>query len=185
MKKLIYSVMMTGALLASCASNCLLYTSTAVFIPSTNEGKLTDDRGKFSIWKRSGADSIRFSVMGYSEKMLPLTVATGNALTVELVPTGVMLSEVVVKPKKEKYSKKNNPAVDFVNRIRESKEKNDPRRHEFYSYGKYERLSMAINDFNADGNYSWLGDKFKFMQEYVDTSVVSGKPILNLSLIHI
>lgn len=169
--------LVTGVVIDSLSREPIPYT--AVFIPSTNEGKLTDDRGKFSIWKRSGADSIRFSVMGYSEKMLPLTLMAGSDLTVELVPTGVMLSEVVVKPKKEKYSKKNNPAVDFVNRIRDSKEKNDPRRHEFYSYGKYERLSMAINDFNPDGNYSWLGDKFKFMQEYVDTSAVSGKPILN------
>lgn len=151
----------------------------AVFVPSNNTGKLTDENGKFSIWKSSTADSLRFSVMGYTTKSLPVTKIAGSNMTVELVPSGVMLSEVIVKPRKEKYSKKNNPAVELMTRIRNAREKTDPRRHDYYSYGKYERLSMAINDFNAEGNFSWLGSKFKFMNEYVDTSEVSGTPILN------
>lgn len=151
----------------------------AVYITASKEGKLADERGRFSLWKKNPNDSLRFSVMGYSEKTVPMPVTPGHDFVVELVPTGVLLSEVVVKPRKEKYSKKNNPAVDFVNRIRESKENNDPRRHDFYNFRKYERISAAINDFNPSGNYSWLGDKFKFMNEYVDTSAVSGAPILN------
>ena len=47
-------------------------------------------------------------------------------MNVQLAPVGVALSEVVVKPKKEKYSKKNNPAVIFLNRIRAALGKNDP-----------------------------------------------------------
>lgn len=171
-------ILVSGAVIDSISREPIPYV--AVYIPSTKEGKLTDGQGKFSIWKNASADSLRFSVMGYTVKTVPLAAAAiGRELIVELAPTGIQLSEIVVKPKKEKYSKKNNPAVDLVTRIRNARENNDPRRHEFYSFGKYERLSMAINDFNPEGNYAWLGDKFKFMQEYVDTSAVSGLPILN------
>lgn len=38
-----------------------------------------------------------------------------------MAPDDVMLTEVVVKPKKEKYSKKNNPAVDFMRKVIEQK----------------------------------------------------------------
>lgn len=42
-------------------------------------------------------------------------------LNVALAPADVMLSEVVVKPKKEKYSRKNNPAVEFMKKVIEHK----------------------------------------------------------------
>lgn len=170
-------ILVSGTIIDSISREPIPYV--AVYVTASKEGKLADEQGHFSLWKKNANDSLRFSVMGYSEKTVPMSFAPGKDIIVELVPTGVQLSEVVVKPRKEKYSKKNNPAVDFVNRIRNSKEKNDPRRHDFYSYRKYERISTAINDFNASGNYSWLGEKFKFMNEYVDTSAVSGTPILN------
>ena len=148
-------ILVSGTIIDSISREPIPYV--AVYVTASKEGKLADEQGHFSLWKKNANDSLRFSVMGYSEKTVPMSFAPGKDIIVELVPTGVQLSEVVVKPRKEKYSKKNNPAVDFVNRIRNSKEKNDPRRHDFYSYRKYERISTAINDFNASGNYSWLG----------------------------
>ena len=35
-------------------------------------------------------------------------------MNVKLAPDNVLLNEVVVKPQKEKYSRKNNPAVEFM-----------------------------------------------------------------------
>lgn len=120
-------ILVSGAVIDSISREPIPYV--AVYIPSTKEGKLTDGQGKFSIWKNASADSLRFSVMGYTVKTVPLAAAAiGRELIVELAPTGIQLSEIVVKPKKEKYSKKNNPAVDLVTRIRNARENNDPRR---------------------------------------------------------
>ena len=44
-----------------------------------------------------------------------------RVLNVKLQPDDIMLSEVVVKPKKEKYSRKNNPAVEFMKKVIENK----------------------------------------------------------------
>lgn len=74
----------------------------AVYVEGTNTGTMTDDSGHFRISAKIPGDSLRFSIMGYSSK----TVAAVPGLVVELVPTGVTLNEIVVKPKKEKYSKK-------------------------------------------------------------------------------
>lgn len=97
---------------------------------------------------------------------------------------GVTLQEITVRRTKEHYSKRNNPAVDFAERIRNARGIGDPRRHQNYSYRKYERISMGINDFHAaDSSAMKIGGKsFGFLIEHVDTSDVSGLPILPLSV---
>ena len=62
------------------------------------------------------------------------------------------MSEVVIKPKKEKYSKKNNPAVAFVTSIRNNQNLNNPRRNDYYSFDKYERITIALNNISAESN---------------------------------
>lgn len=164
---------LTGVVVDSLTHEGLPYV--AVFVEGKSAGTMTDENGRFSLAAKIPGDTLRFSMMGYSTK----TVAVSPVMTVELSPTGVTLNEVIVKPKKEKYSKKNNPAVDFLNRIRAASPLSDPKRHDYYNYDKYERINMAINDFDPDKNYSWIGKKFNFLKDHLDYSEISGRPILN------
>lgn len=90
----------------------------------------------------------------------------------------VLLSELEVRPRKEKYSKKNNPAVDFVRRIMQTRDLTDPRRHPYYSYGKYERINLGIIDFDKIDSTA----RFGFINEYMDTTMLTGRKVLNLSV---
>lgn len=95
----------------------------------------------------------------------------------------VNLDEVIVKPKKEHYSKKNNPAVDFVSRIRENADLGDPMRKDNYNFERYECITLAINNItDTIGGGNGLMKKFNFLNEYVDTSEVTGRPILPISI---
>lgn len=112
---------------------------------------------------------------------------SGTPLAIEEIPDTlaevVNLDEVVVKPRKEHYSKKNNPAVDFVTRIRENAGLGDPYQKDNYNYERYERITIALNDIaDSIGVNGGLLKKFQFLNEYVDTSEVTGKPILPLSI---
>lgn len=164
---------LTGVVVDSLTHEGLSYV--AVFVQGKSAGTMTDENGRFSLAAKIPGDTLRFSMMGYSTKK----VVASPVMTVELSPTGVTLNEVIVKPKKEKYSKKNNPAVDFLNRIRAASPLSDPKRHDYYNYDKYERINMAINDFDPDKNYSWIGKKFNFLKDHLDYSEISGRPILN------
>lgn len=93
---------------------------------------------------------------------------------------GVMLQELTVRRGKEHYSKRNNPAVDFVNKIRSAKGIGNPRRHPYLNYRKYDKISFGINDFRPDS--SDTKSKFAFLREHVDTSDISGLPVLPLSI---
>lgn len=150
----------------------------AVLLTATDRGVLTDADGFFSLTTARPFKGVQVSVMGYSTK----TVARprhGERMRIELVPIGMKLAEVVIKPKKEKYSKKNNPAVDLMRRVRAGAEKNAPERNPWYNYDKYERITLALDDVSEDGA---LVRKFPLLKEHMDTSALTGRPILNVAL---
>lgn len=121
--------------------------------------------------------------MGFTTKYDTVTVDTRMPLTININRTGVALDEVVVHRTKEKYSKRNNPAVQFVQRVMAAKDLTDPRRNDNYNYREYQRITMALNNFSAaDSTSGAIGRKFAFLKEYTDTSAISGKPILTVSV---
>lgn len=140
---------------------------------------VSDERGMFGIAINPGDSAIRISSVGYRPSVIPVARTSHNLMAAYLVPATTALDEVVVK--KSKYRKKNNPAVDFVNRLRRSATIGDPEQHDYYHYDKYERITLALNDFDPNAD-NLLLRKFPFLKEYIDTSEVSGKPILNVSV---
>lgn len=114
---------------------------------------------------------------------LPLQAATPRDGYDADTLRGRTLNEVVVHCGKQRYSKRNNPAVDFARRIREARDVNDPRRKPLYSYSKYDRMEFGLHDFSVgDTTIGKKAGKFAFLKEYVDTTDASGIPRLPLSI---
>ena len=153
----------------------------AIFLKGSDKGTMTDENGKFEIKTTVNFINVSVSLMGYNHKEVFVNKGERNNITIQLVPTGVSLSELVVKPKKEKYSKKNNPAVAFVKRVMAKKKQYDPKNHPYYSFDKYYKLTCGLTGFNNEKE-SWILKKFKFLHEFMDTSEVSGKRILPMSI---
>ncbi len=143
-------------------------------------GALTDEKGIFGITADNNASEITANCLGYLKKTVSIRKRGVNIYDILLSPATTELHEVVVH--RGKYSKKNNPAVDFAKRLKEAGPATDPRRNPYYNYDRYEKITLAINDFASRDESSWLFKKFPFLWENVDTSEVSGKPILNLSV---
>lgn len=139
---------------------------------------VADDKGRFRL-SGVATGEWEISYVGYAPKMLP-AISGDTVINVSLAPVSVDLAEVVVRPRKEKYSKKNNPAVEFVRRLRKQSKSTDPTAEPYYSYDKYEKTVLGINDFQNDFSKGFLSGKGKFMENYVDTSSWTGKRILNL-----
>lgn len=154
----------------------------AIYLKGSNKGILTNEEGQFQLNIDEKYDTITTSVMGYSQKDYRLSSFKNQNIVLEIVPTGIKLNEVLVKPKKEKYSKKNNPAVIFVEKIIARQQLTNPYNHSNYNYEKYERITFALNDFSEQTQSSWISEKFPFLKDHIDTSEISGKPILNVSV---
>ncbi len=153
-----------------------------IYLKGSDKGCMTDEYGRFSISTDANFTSLQATLMGYDVKEIFVDKGRENMLRLQLSPTSVTLQEVTVNATKNKYSKKNNPAVELMERIRSHKRYSDPRRNDYYSYDKYEKTVLALNDFSQSGNQSWITKKFGFIYEFLDTSEVSGKPILPISV---
>ena len=153
---------------------------TSVRIRNTSNGCSSDNNGNFSFFVKSMRDTLIVSSVGYVDTRIPLTRKTRLPLKIEMTPTDYNLSEVTIKPKKEKYSRKENPAVILVRNIIKRRDDNSPKNKDFYSRDRHEKLNVALNNFSTEKE-NHFGKKFKFLGEYIDTSLISGKPILYIS----
>lgn len=155
----------------------------AVKVNGVKRGFLTNEKGEIDISLPRTADSLRmeFSVLGYNKKKVTVPVSTPKVV-VALGGTGIELNEVVVNKKRDKYSKRDNPAVAFARKIRQGDSITDPRRNQFYNYNRFERIVLGLNKFQPDTSRKALKKKFGFLHEYVDTSEVSGEPVLIFSV---
>ncbi|MDE6453152.1 MAG: DUF5686 and carboxypeptidase regulatory-like domain-containing protein [Muribaculaceae bacterium] len=151
----------------------------SVTLPGTTTGAVADSKGVFEFRVPAGAKKLQASMVGYASRVTDLRQSSHNMYVMRLPAMPTDLRELVVKRKK--YSKKNNPAVDFVRRIKSMADSIDPRRNPYYGYQRYERITLAMNNFEASDS-SFLARKLPFLAEHVDTSEISGKPVLPVSV---
>lgn len=152
---------------------------TSVRIRNTTQGCSSDNNGNFSFHAQLN-DTLIISSIGYKEERIPLSSKTKMPLNIMLKPTDYTLVEVTIKPKKERYTRKDNPAVTLIKDITEHRYEKSTKSKPYYSRKRHEMLNIALNNFDISENNK-LGKKFKFLEEYIDTSLISGNPILNVS----
>lgn len=167
----------TGFVRDSISREGVPYASIALV--GTDEGTLATEKGGFTINTRAHFTKLRVTAMGYSTKEVEVKTGQGSVLVIDLVPTGVELDELIVRKGKEKYSKKNNPAVDMIKKLRAKRDDNDPRRFPHYGYSQYERMLMGLGD--IDGLISKPEER-EWIEQYADTSLLTGKRVLPFSI---
>lgn len=137
--------------------------------------------GEYTIERHNGWQ-LTFTAVGYKPKTITINASTPEVLNVKLKPDTRQLAEVVVKSKRAKYSRKNNPAVELMKRVIAAKKRTNLENHDYLSYTKYQKLTMAINDITpADMDSGFIG-KHKWLLDQVETSSYNGKLILPLTV---
>ncbi|MDR2497261.1 MAG: DUF5686 and carboxypeptidase regulatory-like domain-containing protein [Tannerellaceae bacterium] len=146
-------------------------------------GDMTDDNGSFSLKNDKNLTQLAFSCLGYEKKTIILRTDRRNEnLDIRLRPTFINLTEVVVKPTRERYSRRNNPAVDLIRAVIDRKDENRIEAFPEYKVEMYEKLSMALDNFNPNFDSNGFMQKLKFVKNYMDTSEFTGRPILTVSV---
>lgn len=172
------NIVLKGIVTDSITGEALPYVS--IVFKGTTLGTATDGDGRFSYSADTDAGTVVFSYLGYDTKEVKVVPGKMSDMKVRLVPSGITLNEVVIKPKKEKYSKKENPAVAFVRKVIESRESNDPRNHDYFQYDQYEKMVFAMNDYKPKERKNGKQGKFDFLVDFIDT-LDAGKTILPVS----
>lgn len=155
----------------------------SVYFDGSTIGAMTDDNGTFTLQNNQGYTKLAAASLGYDTKFIDLKPGKKNDnLEVLLKPTAFEISEVVVKPKREKYTRKDNPAVELIKKVIAHKNDNRIEAKPEYQTEVYEKLSLSLDNFNPNLDKNKFLKKFKFIKNYLDTSEFNGKPILTVSM---
>lgn len=155
----------------------------SVYFDGSTIGAMTDDNGTFTLQNNQGYTKLAAASLGYDTKFIDLKPGKKNDnLEVLLKPTAFEISEVVVKPKREKYTRKDNPAVELIKKVIAHKNDNRIEAKPEYQTKVYEKLSLSLDNFNPNLDKNKFLKKFKFIKNYLDTSEFNGKPILTVSV---
>lgn len=90
------------------------------------------------------------------------------------------MKEVLIKTKRTRYSRKNNPAVELMQKVIAAKKENDLHQHDFFSYHKYEKTTTSLNEVTPAVFDSTHLKRLPFLKEHVELCKETGKLILPL-----
>ena len=142
---------------------------------------VSDINGKFSIERHEGW-TLTFSSVGFKTQTVKVTQDTPSYLRIVLKEDSRNLSEVVIKSKRDKYSRKNNPAVELMKRVIAAKERTDLDNHDYYQYNKYQKITFSVNDIKPDDLDKGIFKKQSWLADQIETSTFNNKLILPISV---
>jgi len=137
----------------------------------TTIGTTSDFDGQYFLETRNPSDSLYISFVGYKAEVFKIQKESFQTLNIELKPESFDLQEVIITPGE-------NPAHVLLRKIIANKIKNNPSRFESYQYETYSKMEMDLNNIKDDFRNKKIMRQFQFVFDYMDTSVVSGKPYL-------
>ncbi len=146
-----------------------------------NLAVISNIEGQFGIARKLGWE-LTFSAVGYQSIKIPITSHTKLELDISLAPDKQQLAEVTVKAKRGKYSRKNNPAVELMKKVIAAKKKNDLANHDYYSYDKYQKITLAANEITPEKLEQKPYSSTPWLKEHVEKCEYNNKLILPISI---
>jgi hypothetical protein len=150
----------------------------SVLLKNTTVGTVTDDNGKYYIETSVNASTLAFSFVSYETQSKAVAIGKTQVINISLNPSSYALGEVIVKPAKEKYSNKNNPAVELIQKVIDKKSENRIEGYDYLQYNKYEKTQFALSKITDKNRENLLLKKFQFLLDNIDTVKQPGKQVL-------
>ncbi len=146
----------------------------------TYVGTNTDDNGNYLLESKFGSDSIYVAYLGYEMQKIRIKQGQKQEIDIKLVPESFVMESVTVIEKKQKYSKKNNPAIELARKITRNKKKNQLKGLPYYSYDQHEKVRLDMNNITEEFKNNRAVKKFDYVWDYIDTSEINGRTFLPL-----
>jgi hypothetical protein len=122
----------------------------AVYFEKTSTGCVTNYNGEFFLSGDSGKNILVVDAIGYKTRRITLNSNKISDLKIKLQPESIKLEGAIVKPKKERYKKKENPAVELIRNVIANKEHNRIESKEYFKSDYHEKLTLSLDDYNPD-----------------------------------
>lgn len=146
-----------------------------VYFPHKPIGATSSFDGSFAIETKDAGDSLYASFIGYKSQVVKISKGVFQEITFKLIPENVLLKEVIILPGE-------NPAEVLLRKVIANKENNNKKEFDAYQYEVYTKIQFDANNITEKLQDRRFLKPFKFIFDYVDTSVVNGKAYLPIFL---
>lgn len=137
--------------------------------------------GRYTIQKNVGW-ALTFSAVGYVSQTMMIDDRTPGKIDVQLQPDLKVLQNVTIKAKRQRYSRKNNPAVELMRKVIANKKLTDLSNKDYYQYNKYQKLTLAGNDITPEKLQHSIFRKKKWILDQIEICPYNNKLILPISI---
>lgn len=170
---------LTGVIVDDDDGECIPYASAVyrgnhVMVSSNGEGEFSIDR--HNGWK------LTFSAVGYQPLTVEISANTKSPMRISLKPEKTQLQNVTVTGRRNRYSRKDNPAVELMRRVIAAKKKTNLNNHDFYQYNKYQKLTLAFNDLSPQDLENGIFGKKQWALDQMELCPYNNKLILPVSV---
>ena len=141
----------------------------------------SDMNGAFTIERHEGW-TLTISSVGFRSQTIKIDASTPSHLKVVLKEDSKSLNEVIVKSKRARYSRKDNPAVALMRRVIAAKSKTHLDNHDYYQFNKYQKITLSMNDLQPKDLETGMFKKSSWLLDQIETSPYNNKLILPLSV---
>ena len=151
----------------------------SIVIAGKTIGTHSDEKGHFTLTANEPFTQISVYAMGYKTVKFAVVPDKQQVINVKLVQDTYGLNEVVVKSgKRQKYSNKNNPAVDLIREVIAHKSKNRPENYDYVEYHKYERMLLSLSHLTDTFRNRRLFKNYQFLFTEQDSNAIGGRLML-------
>ena len=144
-------------------------------------GVASDLDGNFTIARHNGWQ-LTFTSVGYVSQTVQINSGIKNVIKIALKTDNKMLKEVTIKTKRGRYSRKNNPAVEMMRKVIAAKKQTDLDNRDYYQYNKYQKITLALNDFKPEVLDSPKYKKKQWLIDQIEACPYNNKLILPISV---
>ena len=174
----LFAQQITGTITDSETGEAVPYAS--VIYKGHQVAVASDLNGRYTIARHPGW-TLTFSAVGYQTRTVAVT-ADMTRLDIQLKDDTKSLREVTVKSKRNRYSRKNNPAVELMRKVIAAKKLTDLSQRDYYQYNKYQKLTLAANEVTLDKLQGPKAKKRQWLIDQIETCPWNNKLILPISV---
>ena len=150
----------------------------AVSLRGTTTGTASGKNGHYSLRATTDSMVLVVSCIGYETQQISLNKGL-NRIDVYLSPSFISLDEVFIRPGRERYSRRDNPAVSFIEQMIARRDMNNPKESDFFNYHMYEQRTISFDNVEVDKSlHNQTKKQMNLIWDYVDTVSAPGRSIL-------
>ena len=155
-----------------------------ITVPNSRLGTVSDINGRFDLTVGAADTLVQFRMVGFRPLTMPVPQRATQRMRVRMEPLANTLAEVTVveKRSRDRYRRKDNPAVELVKQVIAHKDSNNIFAQNKFSRNTFDKLNMCLDQFHPDFKKHLFWKHFPFVEKYIDQAEFDGAEILHFSI---